>query len=166
MAGHGCQPKVHVLSFPLPHPDFEKAIGASVYFSVKWDQEHWLHRGTGKTKQGVFIIACGLSWNCRPCLRMESFQKTGFLPLQMLNRTHIRRKNIGSTVLSHMLTERSIWTTALELQAGGSRQEFTGGQFLGGEVVTTKPPSGRHFCRSLIFLCAHRSVLVTGSPSS
>ena len=45
-------------------------------------------------------------------------------------------KNIGSVVL-YMLTEHSIWTVASEWQAGGCRQEFTGGQFLDGEAVTT-----------------------------
>lgn len=40
--------------------------------------------------------------------------------------------NTGSLALFYMLTEYSIWTIASERQAGGCRQEITGGQFLDG----------------------------------
>ena len=41
-------------------------------------------------------------------------------------------RSTGSVALFYMLTEYSIWTIASERQAGGCRQEITGGQFLDG----------------------------------
>lgn len=45
---------------------------------------------------------------------------------------HVGMTNTGSVALFYMLTEYSIWTIASERQAGGCRQEITGGQFLDG----------------------------------
>lgn len=93
------------------------------------------------------------------CYRIatESYQETNFSLLKMLNKTHIGMKNIGSVVL-YKLTEHTVWTVASEWQAGGCRQEFTGGQFLDGEGGHHTSPSVHHFCtcRSLIFICTQK----------
>lgn len=120
---------------PLPPCDFEKAIGslwASVYLSVKWEYEHYLHRVIVNTKQG------GKCWHGRYCITPGSSQETKFL-LKMLNKPCMGMTDTGPVVFFHMLTGHSLGTVTSQWQAGAFRQEFTGEQFLGVEVVTTNP---------------------------